>query len=65
MIVYASFAGAIYITTADVAQPAFGAIGLHLSWQVYAIIAFVMVMTLVYLDVTISATLILVMEASR
>jgi amino acid transporter len=64
MIVYASFAGAIYITTADEAQPAFGAMGLHLSWQVYAIIAFVMVTILAYLDITISATLILVMEGA-
>jgi amino acid transporter len=60
--VYASFAGALYIITADEAQPAFGAMGLHLSWQVYAVIAVVVVMTLAYLDVTISASLILVME---
>jgi amino acid transporter len=60
--VYTSFAGALYIVTADEAQPAFGAIGLHLPWQVYAIIAFVVVMTLAYLDVRISATLILGME---
>jgi amino acid transporter len=60
--VYTSFAGALYIITADEAQPAFGAIGVHLLWPVYAVIAFVVVMTLAYLDVTISATLILVME---
>ena len=62
MLVYASFAGALYITTADEAQPAFGTIGLHLSWQAYAIIAFVLAMTLAYLDIAISATVILVME---
>jgi hypothetical protein len=62
MLVNASFAGALYITTADEAQPAFGAIGLHLSWQVYAIVPFVLVMTLAYLDITVSATVILVME---
>ena len=62
MLVYASFAGGICIVTADEAQPAFGAVGLHLSWQVYAIIAFVLIMTLAYLDITISATVILVLE---
>ena len=62
MLVYTSFAGGIYITTADEAQPAFGALGLHLPWQAYAIIAFVLAMTLAYLDITTSATLILVME---
>lgn len=62
MLVYASFTGALYITTADEARPAFGAVGLHLSWQVYAIIAFVLVMALAYLDIKISATVILALE---
>jgi len=63
MLVYASFAGGAYMAAADEAQPAFGAIGLHLAWQPYAIIAFIGVMTLAYLDITISATVILVMES--
>jgi amino acid transporter len=62
MLVYASFAGALYITTADEAQPAFGTLGLHLAWPVYAIIAFFLVMALAYLDITISASAILAME---
>jgi amino acid transporter len=62
MLVYVSFAGGVYIGTADEAQPAFGAMGLHLTWQVYAIIAFVLVMALAYLDIKISATVILVLE---
>src|SRR5262245_43029397 len=44
LLVYASFAGGIYAGTADEAQPAFGAIGLHLPWQAYEIVAFVRVM---------------------
>ena len=56
MLTYASFAGAVYALTADEAQPAFGAIGLHLAWPVDAIITFVLVMALAYLDITISAT---------
>ena len=62
MLVYVSFAGGIYTAAADEAQPAFGAVGLHLSWQVYAIIAFVLVMALAYLDIKISAAVILALE---
>ena len=62
MLVYASFAGGLYAVTADEAQPAFGTVGLHLSWQAYAIIAFVLVMALAYLDIKISATVILALE---
>jgi amino acid transporter len=62
MLVYVGFAGASYAVTADEAQPAFGAIGLHAAWQVYAIIAFVLVLVLAYLDIKISATVILALE---
>ena len=62
MLTYASFAGAVYALTADEAQPAFGAIGLHLAWPVYAIITFVLVMALAYLDITISAAVLLALE---
>src|SRR5215472_18251386 len=44
MLAYTAFAGGTYAATADIAQPAFGALGLHLSWQAYAIVAFVLVM---------------------
>jgi amino acid transporter len=64
MLVYVSFAGAVCIVTADEAQPAFGAVGLHLAWPVYAVIAFVLVMALAYLDIKISATVILALEGA-
>jgi amino acid transporter len=64
MLVYVSFAGGGYALTADEAQPAIGTAGLHLPWQVYAIVAFVLVMTLAYLDIKISATLILALEGA-
>ena len=64
LLVYASFAGATYAIAADEAQAAFGGIGLHLAWQVYAIITFALVMALAYLDITISATVILVLEGA-
>src|SRR6516162_8623581 len=53
-LVYAGFAGADYVVTADEARPAFGTVGLNLAWQVYAVIAFVLVMALAYLDIKIS-----------
>src|SRR5215472_3669008 len=64
MLVYASFAGGIYAGTADEAQAAFGAMGLHLAWQVYAIVTFVLVMVLAYLDIKILATVILAVEGA-
>ena len=63
-LVYAGFAGADYVVTADEARPAFGTVGLNLAWQVYAVIAFVLVMALAYLDIKISATVILALEGA-
>src|SRR6516164_10015705 len=62
MLVYVSFAGGLCAVTAAEAGPALGTVGLHLSWQVYAIIAFVLVMALAYLDIKVSATVILALE---
>src|SRR6516164_5145595 len=64
MLVYVSFAGGLCAVTAAEAGPALGTVGLHLSWQVYAIIAFVLVMALAYLDIKISATVILALEGA-
>jgi amino acid transporter len=63
-LIYGSFAGAVCLVTADEAQPAFAVVGLHLSWQAYAIIAFVLVMALAYLDIKISVTVILALEGA-
>jgi len=62
MLVYTSFAGGVYTVIGDAAQPAVGALGLHLAWQVYAVIAFVLVIALAYLDIRISSGLILAVE---
>lgn len=64
MFVYVNFAGGVYASTADEAQPAFQALGLHLPWQAYAIAAFVLVSLLAYLDIKVSSTLVLVMEGA-
>ena len=62
LLVYVSFAGGLCAVTAAEAAPAFGTVGVHLSWQLYAIIAFALVMALAYLDIKISATVILALE---
>jgi amino acid transporter len=64
LLVYISFAGGVYAGTADEAQPAFGTLGLHLAWQGYAVITFVLVIALAYLDVKISVTVILALEGA-
>ena len=64
MLVYVNSTGAACTATADEAQPALGTVGLHFSWQVYAITAFVLVMALAYLDIKISAAVILVLEGA-
>ncbi|GMA64232.1 hypothetical protein [Alicyclobacillus fastidiosus] len=62
MLVYINFAGGVYASVADEAQPAFAAIGLYLPWQFYAIVGFVLVVIFAYLDIKTSSTIILVLE---
>lgn len=64
MFVYINFAGGVYASFADEAQPAFAAIGLHLPWQIYALVAFILVVILAYLDIKISSTVILILEGA-
>ena len=60
--VYIDFAGGVYASTADEAQPAFGAFGLHLPWQLYAVVAFLAVSALAYLDIKVSSAIVLILE---
>lgn len=62
MLVYLNFAGGVYASTADEAQPAFASLGIHWPWQVYAVIVFAFVTILAFLDIKISSTIILVVE---
>ncbi len=62
MMVYVNFAGGVFASIADEAQPAFASIGVHLPWQVYAIIAFVLVTWIALRDIRISSTVILLLE---
>ncbi|HUX03418.1 MAG TPA: APC family permease [Acidimicrobiales bacterium] len=61
-LVYVNFAGGVYASTADEAQPAFASLGVHWPWQVYAIIVFVLVTMLALLDIKVSSTIILGVE---
>jgi len=63
MLVYVSFAGGICIATAAAASAGLDDLGVHLAWQPYAVIAYVLVMTLAFLDIRVSARIILGMEA--
>lgn len=62
LLVYVNFAGGVYASTADEAQPAFASLGVHWPWPVYALIVAVLVVGLALVDVKISASVILVVE---
>jgi amino acid transporter len=62
LFVYINFAGGVYASTADEARPAFGALGLDLPWQLYAVAAFLAVSALAYLDIKLSSAIVLVLE---
>jgi len=61
-LVYVNFAGGVYASTADEAQPAFASLGIHWPWPVYAVIVFALVTILAFLDIKISSAIILVVE---
>ena len=62
LLVYVNFAGGVYASTADEAQPAFASIGIHWPWPVYALIVAALVTALALVDIKISASVILVVE---
>jgi len=62
LFVYVDFAGGVYASTADEARPAFAALGLDLPWQFYAVVAFVAVSGLAYLDIKLSSAVVLALE---
>ena len=61
-LVYVNFAGGVYASTADEAQPALASIGINWPWPVYAVIIFALVTILAFLDIKISSTIILLVE---
>ena len=62
LLVYVNFAGGVYASTADEAQPAFASLGIHWPWPAYALIVAALVIVLALADVKVSAGVILVVE---
>lgn len=62
LLVYVDFAGGVYASTADEAQSAFAALGVHLPWQVLGVCAFALVTLFAYLDIRASSAIILALE---
>jgi amino acid transporter len=62
MMVYINFAGGVFASIADEAQPAFASIGVQLPWQVYAIAAFLLVTWIALRDIRFSSSVILLLE---
>ncbi len=63
-LVYVNFAGGVYASTADEAQAAFGSIGVRAPWPVFAVVIAALVIARAFLDVKISATVILLVEGA-
>jgi amino acid transporter len=62
MLAYVGLTGGIYAAAADEAQSAVSRLGLYLPWQAYSLIAFVLAMALAYLDIKVTAAVILALE---
>lgn len=64
LLVYVDFAGGVYASTADEAQPVLASIGVHGPWPAYAFAVAALVAALALLDVRVSAAVILVVEGA-
>ena len=62
LLVYISFAGAVYASTADIAQTLFASWGIQLGWVWFALAGFVVTMLFAYRSIRISTIVIFVCE---
>src|SRR5487761_1406178 len=62
LLVYVSFAGAVYASTADIAQALFSSWGVHVWWVWFAIAGFVLTMLFAYLSIAYSSLVIFFCE---
>lgn len=62
LLVYLSFAAAVYASTADIAQNLFANWGLHLAWPVVALAGFALTMVFAHRSVRVATGVILVVE---
>jgi amino acid transporter len=64
LLVYLSFAAAVYASTADIAQTLFAAWGVHLWWVWFALAGFVLTMIFAYLSIGLSSAVIFACEGA-
>jgi amino acid transporter len=62
LLVYVSFAGGVYASTADIAQTLFGSFGVHLDWVWFAVAGFVLTILFAYRSIRLSTIVIFVCE---
>ncbi|HVB19169.1 MAG TPA: APC family permease [Acidimicrobiales bacterium] len=62
LLVYVSFAGAVYASTADIAQALFASWGVHVWWVWFALAGFVLTMLFAYLSIAYSSLVIFFCE---
>jgi amino acid transporter len=64
LLVYLSFAGGVYASTADLAQTLFASWGLHAWWVWFALAGFALTMVFAYLSIRLSAVVVLACEGA-
>jgi amino acid transporter len=62
LLVYVSFAGGVYASTADIAQTLLASFGLHISWVWLAVAGFVVTVIFAYRSIRLSTIVVLVCE---
>jgi amino acid transporter len=62
LLVYVSFAGAVYASTADIAQTLLASVGVHIWWVWLALVGFAVTMLFAYRSIRLSTVVIFVCE---
>lgn len=64
LLVYVSFAGGVYASTADIAQTLLGSFGVHVWWVWLALAGFAVTMVFAYLSISVSSIVIFACEGA-
>jgi amino acid transporter len=64
LLVYTSFAAAVYASTADIAQSLLASLGVRVGWVVLAVIGWALTVLIAYASIGISSLVIFVLEAA-
>lgn len=64
LLVYTSFAAAVYASTADIAQSLLASLGVHIGWVVLAVIGWALTVVLAYASIGISSLVIFILEGA-